>query len=107
MTIYFIQNTLVHMVDFIVFQMYYDHKNDEQLFMRMFSYKLYQAVIIGMLSLIFSQTLCPSIGVITKHPRLLLDIFKLTIPANILMLFTFLYELTFYDQHQRSSIFET
>lgn len=31
----------------------------------------------------------------------------LTVPVNLLMLTTYLYELTFYDTHQRSSIFKT
>ena len=50
------------------------------------------------MSFLYSQTLMPTINVIKDNPKLLMLCFELALPANILMLFTFLFELTFYDQ---------
>jgi hypothetical protein len=63
----------------------------------MFSYKLFQFVIILQMSFLYSQTLMPTIKIIRDNPNLLMLCFEMALPANILMLFTFLFELTFYD----------
>lgn len=105
--IYVTQNSVVHLVDLVFHQSVMQTINDEQLFLRMFSYKLFQVVLVSVMSVVYSQTLCPTIGLLKESPRLLTTLFSLTIPLNLLMLVTYLFELTFYDQHQRASIFKT
>lgn len=61
LVIYFTQNTLVHIVDLTIHQNFFETQNDEQLFLRMFSYKLWQVMLVGILSLVYSQSICPSI----------------------------------------------
>jgi hypothetical protein len=105
--IYSIQNLLVHLVDLALHSSFEEEATDDELFLRMFSFKLFQFVLCMLLSLIYSQAICPSIEIFTAYPRLLYTLFTLTIPVNILMLTTYLFELTFYDQHQRAVIFKS
>ena len=51
------------------------------------------------MSFVFAQGMYPTFEIIKEFPEMLSTMFKLTIPGNLMLLFTFLYELTFYDQH--------
>lgn len=93
---YFMQNFVVNSVDYLLYRKAFGYYNDA-MFQQMFSYKLYQCTLCILIAFIFSQTLKPSLQLIKENPFLLKQIFKLTIPLNVLMLITFLYELTFYD----------
>ena len=73
----------------------------------MFSYKLYQQVLCFLISFVFAQSLKPSFETIREKPMILSKIFKLTPVLHILMLVSFLYELSLYNQHERSQIFKT
>ena len=97
---YFCQNFIVNLIDFAVFKQYMGFYHDD-LFLRMFSYKLFQAVLCLMISFIYAQSFQPTFDTIKETPGILAMIFKLTLPCNVLMLFTFVVELSFYDQHQR------
>ena len=95
--LYWSMNLIVHLVDFLVLQQIHGHINDEQLFLRMFSYKLFQALLVLQLAIIYSQSLQPTIKSIQDSPIILLRLFELTVPVNALMFVSFLFELTFYD----------
>lgn len=71
----------------------------DELFLKMFSYKLFQFVNTLLMSFVFAQGMYPTFAVTKDYPEVLTILFKLTVPGNFLLLFTFLYELTFYDQH--------
>lgn len=103
---YFFQNFIVNSIDYLIYRKALGYYEDV-IFQQMFSYKLYQFTICLTLALIFSQTLHPSFTIILNHPVLLKHSFKLTIPLNLLMLITFLFELTFFDQKVRKVIFKT
>ena len=107
LAIYLMQNFIVHAVDFVVVQQCLGMQNDEQLFTRMFSYKVFQGVLVLQLALVYAQSIRPTLAVVQENPRVLLTIFNHTIVVNCTMVITFLYEITFYDQHQRASIFRT
>jgi hypothetical protein len=57
------------------------------------------------MSFVFAQGMYPTFDLVKDFPEVLTPLFKLTIPANLILLFSLLFELTFYDQHQRQSIF--
>lgn len=59
------------------------------------------------MAFVFAQSMFPTFEMVKDCPEILATLFKLTIPGNVLLLFAFLYELTFYDQHQRQTIFQT
>ena len=101
------QNFVVHAIDFVLVQKVLEMQNDEQLFMRMFSYKLFQGVLVLQLALVYAQSIRPTLTIVQENPKVLLTIFNHTIVVNCTMVVTFLYEITYYDQHQRASIFRT
>lgn len=86
----------MHSIDFLLFQHLIGYYQDI-LFQKMFSYKLFQFILCLLISFLYSQAIKPTFKVIQDHPSLLLTVYNLTIPCNILMLVTFLFELTFYD----------
>lgn len=94
--LYFCQNFLVNMIDFVVNKHMLGFYNDE-LFHRMFSYKIFQTINCFIVSFVFAQILHPTIETVAEYPQVLYSVFRLTIPCNLLMLITFLVELTFYD----------
>ena len=51
------------------------------------------------MSFVFAQGMYPTFEFVKECPEILATLFKLTVPGNIMLLLTFLYELTFYDQH--------
>jgi hypothetical protein len=104
--VYFSQNFIVNAIDFAFFKQYMGYYHDD-LFLRMFSYKVFQGTLCLMISFVYAQSFQPTFNVIKETPGLLIMIFKLTLPCNMLMLFTFMIELSFYDQHQRAMIFRT
>lgn len=103
---YMMQNFIVNSIDYLVFKQAMGYYNDE-LFLQMFSYKLFQAAICLVLGFVYAETIKPSIPFITEHPAIIVTIFKWTIPLSICMLGSFLIELTFYNHHQRSKVFKT
>ena len=96
--LYFFQNFVVNSIDFIVYKQMLGFYHDE-LFLKMFSYKLFQFVNTLLMSFVFAQGMYPTFEITKECPEMLSTMFKLTIPGNLMLLFTFLYELTFYDQH--------
>ena len=104
--VYFSQNFLINMIDFIFFKHYMGFYHDE-MFLKMFSFKIWQFAMCLLVSFIYSQTLRPTIQTLKQNPQLLITLFQLLLPINILMMFTFLYELTVYDQEHRTQIFRS
>lgn len=94
------------MVDYVIYKSFLGYYHDEQ-FLKMFSFKIFQFCTSTLVSFVYAQTLSPSFQAIKEHPALLATIFRLILPINVLMLFTFLFELTIYDQHQRGVIFKS
>ena len=89
----------------MIFKQAMGYYNDE-LFLQMFSYKLFQAAICLVLGFVYAETIKPSIPLISDYPSTLVTIFKWTIPLSFCMLGSFLIELTFYSQSQRSKVFK-
>jgi len=61
-------------------------------------------LLLALLAFVYAQALKPTFDFVKENPRLLSTVFNLTIPCSGLMLMTYLFELTVYDQHQRQSI---
>jgi hypothetical protein len=55
-----------------------------------------------MFSVLFSQSFHPTLPALTVAPQLLKHLFVLTFPASVLMLLTFLFELTAEEPDMRS-----
>lgn len=104
--VYFAQNFIVNMIDYIVYKNFLGYYHDEQ-FLKMFSFKIWQFCTCLLVSFVYSQTLSPSFQAVKESPAVLSTFFRLILPTNILMLFTFLFELTVYDQRQRAQIFQS
>ena len=104
--VYFSQNFIVNTIDFVIYKNFLGYYHDEQ-FLKMFSYKVWQFWTCLVVSFVYAQTLAPSFETVKENPAVLSTLFKLLIPSNLLMLATFLFELTVYDQHQRQAIFES
>lgn len=94
--VYFSQNFIVNMIDFVVYKNFLGYYHDEQ-FLKMFSYKVWQFWTCLLVSFVYAQTLIPSFEKVKENPSVLSTLFKLLIPSNMLMLATFLFELTVYD----------
>jgi len=94
--VYFSQNLIVNIIDFIVYKNYMGYYHDE-MFLRMFSFKVWQFLMCLLASLVYSQTFMPTMPTLKENPQLLMALFKLILPINILMMVSFLYELTVYD----------
>lgn len=104
--VYFAQNFIVNSIDYVIYKHFYGYYHDEQ-FLKMFSFKVWQFWMCLLVSFVYSQTLSPSFQSVKESPALLATLFRLILPTNVLMLFTFLYELTVYDQRQRAQIFQS
>ena len=103
---YLMQNFIVNIIDYFLFHKALGYYNDIQ-FQQMFSYKLFQTILCLLIATIYSQSLKPTLDIFKSNPWLLNTAFRLTIPLNICMLITFMFELTFYDHNKRQVIFKT
>jgi hypothetical protein len=107
--IYLSQNFLVNSLDYLLYKRHHDELGyyDDADFLKSFSYKSHQAFITVLFALLFGQSFSPSHPVITNHPSLLFRLFFFTMPACILMLLTFLLELTSETPDVRSQLYRT
>ena len=103
---YTMLNLSVNVFDFIVYRKAMGFYDDVD-FHHVFSYKYFQIIQCLIIAFVFSQSMQPTFQTIKEHPPILNTVFNLTIPTNVLMLATFLIELTFYNQHHRSVVFQT
>ena len=94
--VYFSQNFIVNMIDWGVYKQYMGFYHDD-LFLRMFSYKLFQVALCSMVAFTYAQSIQPTFDIIKETPGILAMVFKLTLPCNILMMLTFVVEISFYD----------
>ena len=104
---YYAQNFIVNLVDYFLYRSTYGGYYNDVKFHDMFSYKLLQGVLCLMISVVNSQTMCPTFAIFRENPAVLKKIFKLTFPMCGLMIVTFLYEMTLFDHQTRSTIFKT
>ena len=106
--IYLGQNFVVNCLDWLVFKraMPGGYYHDDQ-FLRSFSYKVYQAFIGLMFAVLFGQSFQPTLPALTVAPELLKTLFILTMPASVMLLLTFLFELTAEEPDVRSLIYRS
>jgi hypothetical protein len=108
--IYISQNFLVNCLDFLMFRKLHSdahgYYHDED-FLRSFAYKSYQAFLCLLFACLFGQSFHPSHEALTLQPSLLSDLFHLTIPASLVMVLAFLYELTAARADARSNLYRT
>lgn len=64
---YFTQNFIVNVIDFGYFRHWLGFYTDEA-FHRMFSYKVFQAVLCALISFVYSQTICPTFDFVKETP---------------------------------------
>ncbi|CDW75090.1 UNKNOWN [Stylonychia lemnae] len=106
--LYLTQNFVVNLIDLLVFKAYlnsgYYHDDD---FLKSFSYKVFQAFISLLFSALYSQSIYPTHQKILLAPQILEDLFLMTIPSCFMMLFCFLYELTYEPAGKRTRIYKT
>ena len=93
---YTMLNLSVNVFDFLVYRKAMGFYDDVD-FHHVFSYKYFQIIQCLIIAFVFSQSIQPTFQTIKEYPPILNTVFNLTIPTNILMLATFLFELTFYD----------
>ena len=105
-TVYLLLNIIVNSIDFIVYKQILGFYNDE-LFNRMFSFKVFQGALCMVTAFVFSEALRPQSKVVGDQPGVLAIVYNLSFPSNIALFVTFLFELTFYEEEQRNSIFKT
>lgn len=103
---YQIQNIIVNLVDFAFFQKRRGFYIQDDVFVQMFSHKLFQSLTCLMIAFVYAQCIKPTFRITEECPSVLRVIFNLTIPCNIIMLLAFLYELTLFDQKTRQEIFK-
>jgi len=105
--IYLLQNFVINSLDWVLFKRkntgYY---HDDQ-FLRSFSFKVYQALIGLLFSALFGQSFHPTVKALTVAPELLKALFNLTMPASVLLLLNFLFELTSEEPDVRSLIYRS
>ena len=108
--IYLSQNFLVNCLDFLMFRKLHSdahgYYHDED-FLRSFAYKSYQAFLCILFACLFGQSFHPSHEALTLQPSLLSDLFHLTIPASLVMVLAFLYELTAARADARANLYRT
>ena len=80
--------------------------HDEQ-FLRSFSYKVYQVFIGLIFSTLFGQSFHPTLKVLGVAPELLKTLYNLTVPASVMLLLNFLFELTATEPDVRSLIYRS
>lgn len=103
---YSIQNLIVNLVDFAFFQKKGGFYTQDDVFVQMFSHKIFQALTCLMIAFVYAQCIKPTSRITEECPGVLRAIFNLTIPCNMVMLLAFLYELTLFDQRTRQQIFK-
>jgi hypothetical protein len=82
----------------------YYHDDD---FLRSFSYKVYQAFIGLLFAGLFGQSFQPTLQSLTVAPELLKSLFLMTLPASVLLLLNFLFELTAEEPDVRSLVYRS
>lgn len=106
--IYLTQNFAVNCLDWIIFKRAmpggYYHDDD---FLRSFSYKVYQAFIGLLFAGLFGQSFQPTLQTLTVAPELLKSLFLMTLPASVLLLLNFLFELTAEEPDVRSLVYRS
>ena len=103
--LYFSLNFLVNFIDFIWFKGFAKGYYHDDLFNQSFSFKSYQILICLIFSFLFGQVFAPFHEKIKLKPEIIKNVYLFTIPGCFLMVFCFLYELTFEQPEQRNKIF--
>ena len=104
--IYLSQNFIVNSLDYLLFRNLRIYYHDDH-FLLSFSYKVFQFTICSLLSLLFGWSFVPPFKQLLIAPELLLYMFLLSVPMCIMMLLTFLFELTAEEPDMRSIIYRT
>jgi hypothetical protein len=102
---YQIQNLIVNIFDLAFFQKKKGAYAQDEVFVAMFSHRLFQTLTCLIIAFVYAQCIRPTSRLTEDCPGVLRSIFNLTIPFNIIMLLAFLYELTLFDQATRQQIF--
>ena len=106
MVAYTLLNFTVNFCDYLIFVKILKYEEQLDQSSLLFSYQIFQIGLCLLIALVYSQTLSPTVPTIKEQPWILSPLFRLSIPLNFLMLVSVLYELTFYNQHQRTLIFK-
>ena len=104
--IYLSQNFIVNSLDYLLFRNLRTYYHDEH-FLLSFSYKIFQFTMCSLLSLLFGWSFVPPFQQLLIAPELLLYMFLLSVPMCIMMLLTFLFELTAEEPDMRNIIYRT